>query len=285
MISHFFAIIGAYYLILLSFSACISSKYELFINVTSPRVTLAITPKFTFSNDNFLSFSIDKLKNLCYNTMILLILGVYMEIISLKPTGFSSNSFLIVSGNEAFAVDPSISETVILRELESRSLKLRGILLTHGHFDHIWKLKELREKTGVPVYVHELDAEMLTDSQKNAYSAFMYGDFSVGEADVLLRDADVLTLGDEQLTVIHTPGHTKGSVCFDTGDSLITGDTLFAEGFGRYDLYGGDLDALKTSLKMLCEMAERERKWLLAGHGEPSTLKSATQSLKYYFDF
>ena len=217
--------------------------------------------------------------------MILLILGVYMEIISLKPTGFSSNCFLVVSGGEAFAVDPSISEDTVLRELERRSLRLRGVLLTHGHFDHIWRLAKLREKTNAPVYVHELDAEMLTDSRKNAYSSFMYGEFSVGEADVLLRDGDTLALGDEVLKVIHTPGHTKGSVCFDTGDSLITGDTLFAEGFGRYDLYGGDLDALKTSLKMLCEMAKTEHRWIFPGHGESSTLKTATENLKIYFDF
>ena len=208
-----------------------------------------------------------------------------MEIISLKPTGFSSNCYLIVEENQAFAVDPSISDDIIIKELEKRSLELRGILLTHGHFDHIWKLKELRQKTGAPVYVHEFDAEMLTSSAKNAYSAFMYGEFTVGGADFLLHDGDVLTLGDESLSVIHTPGHTRGSVCFDTGDSLITGDTLFAEGFGRYDLYGGDFNTLKASLQKLCEMASTERRWIFCGHGEPSTLKSAAENLKYYFDF
>ena len=100
---------------------------------------------------------------LCYTYMIMLEFGGNMEIIALKPTGFSSNCFMIKSGSEAFVVDPSINEKRIIDELESRSLKLRGILLTHGHFDHIWRAQELRDATGVPLYIHELDNEMLTD--------------------------------------------------------------------------------------------------------------------------
>jgi glyoxylase-like metal-dependent hydrolase (beta-lactamase superfamily II) len=72
-------------------------------------------------------------------------------------------------------------------------------------------------------------------------------------------------------------------VCYDTGDSLITGDTLFAEGFGRYDLYGGNLQELKASIKRLTEMAQSQSRWLYAGHGEASTLRKATENLKYYF--
>lgn len=206
-----------------------------------------------------------------------------MEIISLKPTGFSSNCFVLHNGCEAFVIDPSISEKRILSCLEEHGLSLAGILLTHGHFDHIFCAEELRDKTGAPLYVHELDSEMLTDSKKNAYSLFTGGSFVIKPADKLLSDGDEIPLGDEKIKVIHTPGHTKGSVCYDTGDILITGDTLFSEGFGRYDLYGGSITQLKDSLSSLFKMAERENRWIYCGHGEPSTLKTATDKLKFYF--
>ena len=206
-----------------------------------------------------------------------------MEIISLPTIGFTSNCYVIHNGKEAFVVDPSISEKKILKALEERKLSLKGILLTHGHFDHIWRAQELREETGAPLYVHELDDEMLTDSDKNAYRTFTGNDFAIEKADVLLKDGDVIALGDEKITVLHTPGHTEGSVCYDTGDSLITGDTIFAEGFGRCDLYGGDMGALKQSIQRLTKIAETENRWIFCGHGEGSTLRQATERLKYYF--
>ena len=206
-----------------------------------------------------------------------------MEIISLSVTGFSSNCFIVHNGAEAFVVDPSVSEKKIIAALGEKNLALKGILLTHGHFDHVWRAKELREATGAPLYIHELDSEMLTDSRKNAFATFTGREFTVGEADILLREGDKIALGDEKILVLHTPGHTKGSVCYDTGNSLITGDTIFAEGFGRYDLYGGDLSALKQSISRLTEMAKTESRWIYPGHGENSTLRQATENLKYYF--
>ena len=206
-----------------------------------------------------------------------------MEIIALPTMGFASNCYIVHNGKEAFVVDPSISEKKILSKLSELNLSLKGILLTHGHFDHIWRAQELKNETGAPLYTHELDAEMLTDSNKNAYRTFTGNDFTIQKADVLLKDGDTISLGEEIIKILHTPGHTKGSVCYDTGDSLLSGDTIFAEGFGRYDLYGGDINALKSSLQMLTKMAESENRWLYSGHGDSSTLKQATQKIKYYF--
>ena len=227
--------------------------------------------------------SMDNLIFLCYNYMIMLGLGGNMEIIHLKPTGFSSNCYVIVSGSSAFVVDPAIDTKRIIEVLDKSSLTLCGILLTHGHFDHIWTAQELRDATGAPLYVHELDNEMLTDGNKNAFTTFTGDRFAIDGADVLLHEGDKIPLGEEFITVLHTPGHTKGSVCFDTGDSLIAGDTLFSEGFGRYDLYGGSLADLKSSLDRLSKLAKDENRWLYPGHGESSTLKRATEMLKSYF--
>jgi glyoxylase-like metal-dependent hydrolase (beta-lactamase superfamily II) len=206
-----------------------------------------------------------------------------MEIISLPTVGFTSNCYIVHNGTDAFVVDPSISEKKIINNLKEQGLILKGILLTHGHFDHIWRAQELRNETGAPLYVHELDDEMLTDADKNAYRTFTGNDFTVKKADVLLQDGDTVELGNEIIKVIHTPGHTRGSVCYDTGDSLLTGDTIFAEGFGRCDLYGGDMSALKNSIKKLTNLAETENRWIFCGHGESSTLRQATENLKYYF--
>ena len=206
-----------------------------------------------------------------------------MEIISLPTVGFASNCYIVHNGKDAFVVDPSISEKKILKALDERDLNLKGILLTHGHFDHIFHAEELRAESGAPLYVHELDDEMLTDSNKNAYRTFTGNDFTVKKADVLLKDGDILPLGDEKITVLHTPGHTRGSVCYDTGDSLLSGDTIFAEGFGRCDLYGGDMSALKVSIIGLSDLAKAENRWLYSGHGKCSTLRKAIENLKYYF--
>ena len=196
-----------------------------------------------------------------------------MEIIALPTMGFTSNCYIVHNGKEAFVVDPSISEKKILAKLKEKDLSLKGILLTHGHFDHIWRAQELKNETCAPLYIHELDDEMLVDADKNAYRTFTGNEFTIEKADVLLHDGDTITLGDEKIKVLHTPGHTKGSVCYDTGNFLLSGDTIFSQGFGRYDLYGGDLNALKSSLEMLVKMAESETRWLSSGHGESSTLK------------
>jgi len=207
-----------------------------------------------------------------------------MEIISLPVKGFESNCYIVHNGKDAFVIDPSVSEENVIWALQKNGLSIKGILLTHGHFDHIWKAQELRDKTGAPLYVHELDAEMITDANKNAYRAFTGKYFSINGADALLHEGDEIALGNEKISVLHTPGHTKGSVCFDTGDALFTGDTLFAEGFGRYDLYGGDLGELKASLSRLFKMAESESRWIYCGHGNASSLRQATENLKLYFD-
>ncbi len=219
--------------------------------------------------------------------MIILIFGGNprkMEIIPLRPTGFCSNSFILHNGKEALAVDPSMPHEMYLSMLSSNGLTLKGILLTHGHFDHIYRSDELKKATHSPVYIHELDAELLGDSRKNAYSHFFEGALTVSAANIFLKEGDTVMLGDEGIKVIHTPGHTRGSVCYDAGDFMLTGDTLFAGGYGRYDLYGGDLRALKASLSRLASLAKTDNKPIYCGHGESSTLKRATDCIKQFSD-
>ena len=200
-----------------------------------------------------------------------------MNIYNLFPGSFGSNCYLLISGNQAAVVDPSADADVILQKIAEKGATLQYILLTHGHFDHICSLDTLREKTGVPAYIHKGDADMPSDSLKNAFSVFFGQSRSYRAPEKLLADGDVLTLGDEDIRVLHTPGHTEGSVCYLCSDELLlTGDTLFDRGFGRYDLYGGDPYKLRNSLARLALLDGSLT--VYAGHGCPTDLEDAVQN-------
>ena len=200
-----------------------------------------------------------------------------MDIYNLFPGSFGSNCYLLISGNQAAVVDPSADADVILQKIAEKGATLQYILLTHGHFDHICSLDTLREKTGVPAYIHKGDADMPSDSLKNAFSVFFGQSRSYRAPEKLLADGDVLTLGDEDIRVLHTPGHTEGSVCYLCSDELLlTGDTLFDRGFGRYDLYGGDPYKLRNSLARLALLDGSLT--VYAGHGCPTDLEDAVQN-------
>lgn len=203
-----------------------------------------------------------------------------MRILSLLPSNFGACTYLLISGSCAYVTDPSVPARTVLDTLRREGATLQGILLTHGHFDHIGSIDELRDEAGVPVYIHAYDAEMLTDGSKNASRAFFGNDLVRRPADVLLASGDTLPLGDETIEVIHTPGHTKGSVCYKCGNDIISGDTLFADGFGRCDLWGGDLDQMRLSLKKL--RAFPAECTIYSGHGGTARLGHALDNVAYY---
>ncbi len=200
-----------------------------------------------------------------------------MEIYNLFPGSFGSNCYLLVSGGEAAVVDPSADADIILQKAAEHGATLQYILLTHGHFDHICSLDSLREKAGIPAYIHKGDADMPSDAHKNAFYTF-FGQMRTYRApEKILAEGDVLTLGDETIRVLHTPGHTEGSVCYLCGEKiLITGDTLFDRGFGRYDLYGGDPSKLRSSLQRLSTLDHSLT--IYAGHGYPTDLGDAVRN-------
>ena len=154
--------------------------------------------------------------------------------------------------SECVVIDPGDEPERILRAAAGK--RVAAILLTHGHFDHIGAVSALA-KDGAPVLIHALDADMLTDPKRNASLALMRVPVSACPATDLLRDGDRRTLAGLEIEVIHTPGHTPGSVCYRIGDHLFTGDTLFADGWGRTDLPGGDEHAIMASLRQVIPLA------------------------------
>ena len=205
-----------------------------------------------------------------------------MEIINLYPGSLGANCYILFAGNEAMAVDPAVSAKAILTAVAQRGATLTGILLTHGHFDHMLSLDTLRERSGVPAYIHENDAKMLTDGTLNAFSFFFKNERVWRAAERLLKDGDKLILGGEEITLLHTPGHTEGSSCFAFGDSLLTGDTLFFDNIGRSDLPGGDENALRRSLSRLRTLSPDTV--IYPGHGDKARLGDALDRAKYFFD-
>ena len=203
-----------------------------------------------------------------------------MKIVTLYPDSFAANTHLLISNGQAIVIDPSVDPDKIIDKAAEYGATIVKILLTHGHFDHIFSIDSLRERLGIKLGVHKEDAEMLTDGRKNAFYTFFHRDGVYKPADILLEDGDEIALGDEKIKLIHTPGHSKGSSCYLCGDSLITGDTIFADGIGRSDLWGGDFSALMRSLDKLSTLDKNLK--IYAGHGSPELLGRALDNTAYY---
>ena len=205
-----------------------------------------------------------------------------MQIINLFPGSYGSNCYLIEDSGHALIVDPSASAAAILRRLQEDGCVADGILLTHGHFDHITSIDTLRRaEPDLRVFIHEADAPMLTDAKKNAFALFFGQERVWQAADVLLRDGETVTVGNAVFRVLHTPGHSPGSICLLCGEegALITGDTLFADNIGRCDLWEGSYGVMRKTLQAL--RALRGDLTIYPGHGGVNTLAKALDNVFY----
>jgi glyoxylase-like metal-dependent hydrolase (beta-lactamase superfamily II) len=152
------------------------------------------------------------------------------------------------AGKVAAVIDPGGEAERIVAEIASLGYEVCCILITHGHYDHIGGLAELKKKTGAPVMIHTGDASMLTNAGTNL-SLSLGRKYEAGMPDRELNDGDVIRVGEHKLEVYHTPGHTPGSVCFAAPGLVFSGDTLFAGSIGRTDFPGGSLRQLMTAIK------------------------------------
>ena len=193
-----------------------------------------------------------------------------MKILPIAPYSFGANTYAIISDGHALVIDPSVTVGAITSAVAEEGAVIDAIVLTHGHFDHIVAIDTLREATGVPVYIHEDDAEMLTDGAKNAFLTFFGRDRVYKPADKLLHDGDILKLGSSEIKVIHTPGHSKGSICLLCDGFIITGDTLFAGSCGRTDFPGGSMADMRRSLASLAKLPPETE--VVPGHGPSTTI-------------
>lgn len=206
-----------------------------------------------------------------------------MKITTVSVGEYGTNCYIAVDeeSGEAAAVDCAVFDADYRFALESAGVtKLKYILLTHGHFDHVCGVKFLKDACGGEICIHEEDKESLTDEKASLNEYTHYSVQESVEPDRILTDGDRLFLGKTGFTVRHTPGHTRGSVCFLTDDGVMfSGDTLFYRSMGRTDLPGGSTKTIFRSLEGLGRIEEEYV--VLPGHGEKTLLSDEKKYNRY----
>lgn len=178
----------------------------------------------------------------------------------------------------AAVIDPGDDGAYLADCLKKNGLTLQYILLTHGHFDHIGGVAAVKVATGAKVVISAEDAPMLTSSRKSL-AAFSFLSQAPAQADILVQDGDTVTLGNTAFTVLATPGHTPGGVCYIAGDCIFSGDTLFFCSCGRTDFPGGNSREIMDSLQKLAALPGDYT--VYPGHDRFSTLNFERQHNPY----
>ena len=202
---------------------------------------------------------------------------------SLVVGPLASNCYIVgdEASKEGAIIDPADDAGEILQSIRELGLTVGLIVLTHGHCDHIAALKEVKEATGAEIAVHTADAEY---SQQQAMAlAFGLHCPTPPPPDRLLKDGDSIDIGDLHFKVMHTPGHTPGGICLYGHGVLFSGDTLFNQGIGRYDLPGGDYAQLMHSLKNTL-MSLPDETIVYPGHGPRTTIGAERRSNPFLYE-
>lgn len=186
----------------------------------------------------------------------------------------ATNCYFLYNEGEkdVIVVDPADKGDQIYNALTDKDFVVKGILLTHGHFDHIWGANKLRELSGAKIYALDEEKAVCEDASLNLSAQFGRADSVV--ADVYVKDGEEITIADMTCKVIATPGHTVGSCCFyfEEAGFLVCGDTVFLESVGRTDFPTGSSSRLIRSIREKIFVLPEEVK-LYPGHGDSTTVE------------
>lgn len=207
-----------------------------------------------------------------------------MKIHHLQLGPLRSNCYIAETApGRCVAVDIGGDSRLLLEFLKMKKLRLGKILLTHGHFDHIGGAEEVHQATGAEVYVHELDAHMLTSESASLAANMSFINFvPLTDWTCIVGDC-YINDGDCAFRVIHTPGHSRGSVCYVCDDVIFSGDTLFCCSVGRTDFPDSSEAAMAYSLNKLYHLEGDYR--VLPGHNESTTLDYERKANPYMKQF
>lgn len=180
-----------------------------------------------------------------------------------------TNCYIIYEGKECIIVDPGGDPDAIIKFIEDKQLSPKLILATHGHFDHVLAVKEIKGRFDVPFYINSKDRDILDNFTETVMDFLGVDYFTPPKPDGFFAEDDTFQIGSAEIKIIETPGHTKGSSSFIVGDSILTGDFIFAGSIGRMDL-GGSREDMIQSLSKFIEI--KENYTLYPGHGGKTSL-------------
>ncbi len=199
-----------------------------------------------------------------------------MNIHTLVLGDYQTNTYIVENENHCVIIDPGYEPDTILGFLSEKNLTADAIILTHGHFDHVGAVENIVKETGCELWMSERD----WSQRISPMTSYFYPIANCGFTNVrFCEDGEVICAAKLSFTVLETPGHTRGSVCFLCGSALFSGDTLFAGSCGRTDLPGGSRDDIEASLKRLSELDISYT--VYPGHGDSTTLAVEKQYNPY----
>lgn len=179
--------------------------------------------------------------------------------ITVLPLGsLQANCYVVAEGELCALIDPGAQSAQLVSWLKDNHLTPKAVFLTHGHYDHVGAVQALVQEFGMDVYLHKGDTTMTGELAQGLYWNKIYA------------EGDTVTVGGMEFSVLHTPGHTPGSVCLKLGNTVFAGDTLFAGSCGRTDFPGGSWEQMLASLRRLSNIDENCT--VLPGHGGETTL-------------
>ena len=201
-----------------------------------------------------------------------------MKITRMPLGALQTNCYIVSNGEHVLVFDPSAEPKAIIGKLKDIGLPVDGILLTHTHYDHFGALDEVQAFTGARVYMSDIETDWLTDISKNGSIRFTEEITSAVTPNTLKEGQ--ATVGAFKFDVIHTPGHSPGSLSYKFDDFVISGDVLFNKGVGRTDLYGGSTSELMHSIReKLYKLAPETV--VYAGHNVPTTIGDEKENNPY----
>lgn len=205
-----------------------------------------------------------------------------MYVKALPLGSLQANCYLLKdpASGECALVDPGVYDSTLENFLASEGVsEIKYVMLTHGHFDHICGAYHIREKYGAKILIHEEDALCLHDGEWSIANYVDDYELFFCEADICFVDGDKFYLGETEISVMHTPGHSRGSSMFIADGYIFAGDTILFHSMGRTDLYGGSTKTIFKSLRLIGQM---QGEYIIApGHGQNTTLSEEKRFNRY----